>query len=286
MPVRRRREMTDPMHDEREVSRRKFLALGGAIAAAGHARRAGRPVGGARRDQVAEGPARRARRRAREGEPVHAGRAVPPLERGAGRDRPAEPEGAARDRQRRRTRATSMTCATTCARAGVKQLHFESVPMQRWTTAEWSLDRSPARAGPVRTASYIPYSGQTPAAGVTGPLAYVEPGIDARARLARRQDRGLRRAADDRAAELLHGARPTRAARTTRAASSPRRAVQAALPQRRDPAAGGARGRRRGRRGRRPRLPARRRRRLLLPLRRRSSAASPASTSTAPPAPR
>ena len=63
------------------------------------------------------------------------------------------------------------------ARAGVKQLHFEKVPMRRWTTTSWSLDVAGA---PVRTASYIPYSGQTPAEGVTGPLAYVEPRHHAR----------------------------------------------------------------------------------------------------------
>jgi len=62
-------------------------------------------------------------------------------------------------------------------RAGVEQLHFESVPMERWTTTKWSLDLlDGAAAGPVKTASYVPYSGQTPAAGITGQLVHVEPG--------------------------------------------------------------------------------------------------------------
>ena len=62
-------------------------------------------------------------------------------------------------------------------RAGVKQVHTESLSMRRWTTGTWSLDLvdGPA-AGAVKTASYIPYSGQTPAGGVTGPLVYVDPG--------------------------------------------------------------------------------------------------------------
>lgn len=59
-------------------------------------------------------------------------------------------------------------------RAGVEDLHFERVPMKRWTARRWSLDLlAGAGAGPVRTASYIPYSGRTPAAGVSGELAFV-----------------------------------------------------------------------------------------------------------------
>lgn len=62
-------------------------------------------------------------------------------------------------------------------RAGVDDLHLESLPMRRWTTDSWSLDflDGPA-AGAVRTASYIPYSGQTPVGGVTGALVFVEAG--------------------------------------------------------------------------------------------------------------
>ena len=47
-------------------------------------------------------------------------------------------------------------------RAGVSQLHFENVPLRRWTTEQWSLRLLGGQnAGPVRTASYIPYSGRT-----------------------------------------------------------------------------------------------------------------------------
>ena len=56
-------------------------------------------------------------------------------------------------------------------RAGVKHVHFESVPMDRWTTSTWGLA---AAGAPMRTASYLPYSGRTPAAGTTAPLVLVE----------------------------------------------------------------------------------------------------------------
>jgi hypothetical protein len=58
------------------------------------------------------------------------------------------------------------------ARAGVKELRFERVPFRRWTTGSWRLELlgtgSPER---IRTASYIPYTGHTPASGVSGQLA-------------------------------------------------------------------------------------------------------------------
>src|SRR6185369_10090389 len=60
--------------------------------------------------------------------------------------------------------------------AGVK-VRTEKVRMNRWRATEWSLDLiDGAQAGPVRTASYIPYSGQTGAGGVEGPLVYIAPG--------------------------------------------------------------------------------------------------------------
>ena len=63
------------------------------------------------------------------------------------------------------------------SRAGVQQLTLEAVPMDRWTTTQWSLDIIDGPdAGRVRTASYIPYSGQTGPEGVSGPLVFVEPG--------------------------------------------------------------------------------------------------------------
>ena len=164
--------MSFPMHGESELSRRNFLALGGSIAAAG-------TLGGLIDPWAALGATKwpkghlgaRDALRVKESQfmPV---RAVPALERGARRGRPSGQKG---------LRATGTAAhegyvddlRDDLARAGVKQLHFEKVPMRRWTTTSWSLDVAGA---PVRTASYIPYSGQTPAAGVTGPLAYVEPG--------------------------------------------------------------------------------------------------------------
>jgi hypothetical protein len=62
-------------------------------------------------------------------------------------------------------------------RAGATQLEFESVPMMRWTTNAWSLEVLDGESvGPVTTASYIPYSGQTSREGVTGQLALVPKG--------------------------------------------------------------------------------------------------------------
>ena len=62
-------------------------------------------------------------------------------------------------------------------RAGVEHLRFENAPMDRWTTDTWSFDLvDGSAAGPVRTASYIPYSGSTPPQGVTAPLALVPAG--------------------------------------------------------------------------------------------------------------
>jgi TAT (twin-arginine translocation) pathway signal sequence len=62
-------------------------------------------------------------------------------------------------------------------RAGVKHLRFENVPMDRWMTDTWSFDLvDGSAAGPVRAASYIPYSGSTPPQGVTAPLVRVPAG--------------------------------------------------------------------------------------------------------------
>ena len=60
-------------------------------------------------------------------------------------------------------------------RAGVRQLRFEQVPLDRWTTDAWSLRiLDGPSAGAIGTASYIPYSGRTRAGGVTGPLTLVD----------------------------------------------------------------------------------------------------------------
>ncbi len=60
-------------------------------------------------------------------------------------------------------------------RAGLKHLHFDPVPMTRWTTERWGLHllEGPS-AGLIKTASYVPYSGRTTAQGVTGPLVNVD----------------------------------------------------------------------------------------------------------------
>jgi hypothetical protein len=60
--------------------------------------------------------------------------------------------------------------------AGVGRLRFEPVPLDRWTTDRWSLHvLGGPSAGPVSTASYIPYSGRTPPGGVSGALVLVDP---------------------------------------------------------------------------------------------------------------
>ena len=48
-------------------------------------------------------------------------------------------------------------------RAGVKDVHSESVPFKRWTTHDWKLEIvGGTSAGPVKTASYIPTRGIRP----------------------------------------------------------------------------------------------------------------------------
>ena len=59
---------------------------------------------------------------------------------------------------------------------GVGQVHTEPVPLKKWTAQQWSLELGGSSGERVATASYIPYSGGTPSAGVSGPLAYIEAG--------------------------------------------------------------------------------------------------------------
>lgn len=60
--------------------------------------------------------------------------------------------------------------------AGVGHLHFEPVPHRRWLADSWSLRVSSGREpGPIATAAYIPYSGGTERAGVSGPLVALDP---------------------------------------------------------------------------------------------------------------
>jgi len=164
--------MSFPMHGESELSRRNFLALGGSIAAAG-------TLGGLIDPWAALGAAKwpRGHLGARDALRVKESQFMPvrQFRRWNAALDEVGPSG------QKGLRATGTPAhegyvddlRDDLARAGVKQLHFEKVPMRRWTTTSWSLDVAGA---PVKTASYIPYSGQTAAAGVTGPLAYVEPG--------------------------------------------------------------------------------------------------------------
>jgi hypothetical protein len=58
--------------------------------------------------------------------------------------------------------------------AGCQMLPRDEFPFTRWLAQKWSLEllEGPGR-GKVRVAAYMPYSGNTPASGVTAPLAYL-----------------------------------------------------------------------------------------------------------------
>ena len=59
-------------------------------------------------------------------------------------------------------------------RAGVLQVREEAVPFDRWVPSDWGIDIvTGSDAGPVATASYVPYSGYLPAEGSVAPLVYV-----------------------------------------------------------------------------------------------------------------
>src|SRR4051812_8828605 len=53
-------------------------------------------------------------------------------------------------------------------RAGVRGVTTEGVPLRRWTPRSWGVQ---VAGKPVAVSSYVPYSGQTPAAGIEAPLA-------------------------------------------------------------------------------------------------------------------
>lgn len=59
--------------------------------------------------------------------------------------------------------------------AGVSDVRFEDVEMQRWTPGAWSLeiDAGSGRFEAMEVSAYIPYSGATPAGGLVGELAYL-----------------------------------------------------------------------------------------------------------------
>jgi hypothetical protein len=164
------------MDIEREISRRRFLAMGGAIAAAGALGPLVDPLralGATRWPKGRLSPRDAVRVKESQFMPVSQFRSW-----NAALDQigPAGQKG---------LRATGGAAHESYVddlhedlrRAGVEDLHFESLSMKRWTATDWSLAiLDGSNATPVKTASYMPYSGQTPPGGVTGPLAFVEPG--------------------------------------------------------------------------------------------------------------
>lgn len=68
------------------------------------------------------------------------------------------------------------------ARAGVKQLRYETVRFPQWSVApgNWKLqladDDQGQGAAMLATAGYIPYSGVTPPSGIVAPMVYLAPG--------------------------------------------------------------------------------------------------------------
>ena len=168
--------MSDFTRTEQGISRRRFIATAGALAAAGTVGSWVDPLSSLVRRAGAKGPLSAADAiRVREDQFLSLGQ-FRKLHKEADRVGPANQSG---------LRATGSPehegyvdlLREHLERVGVEDVHFEDVPMQRWTTTQWSLDLlSGPSAGPVKTASYIPYSGQTPAGGVTGQLALVPAG--------------------------------------------------------------------------------------------------------------
>lgn len=170
--------MSDIVRAEQKLTRRKLLATGGAIAAAGTVGSWIDPLSalGHRRHHWPQGhltPADAIRVRESQFPSLgqfrklhkEADRVGPPSQRGL-RATGIPDEAHYVDELREHLE-----------RVGVEGLHYDPVPMQRWTTSKWSLDLvSGTGAGPVKTVSYIPYSGQTAAGGVTGQLAFVPAG--------------------------------------------------------------------------------------------------------------
>ncbi len=168
--------MSDHIHSEHRVSRRKFLAMGSALAAAGTVGSWIDPLSKVVPGASAKGLLSAADAiKVRESQFLSLGQ-FRQLHKDADRVGPPGQRG---------LRATGTPeeagyvdgLFEQLRKIGVADLHFEPVPMQRWTTTQWSLDvTSGPSAGPVKTASYMPYSGQTPAGGVSGPLAFVPVG--------------------------------------------------------------------------------------------------------------
>jgi len=167
------------MHDDdqRDLSRRTFLAMGGSVAAAGVLGPLADPIAAlAKRPVWPKG-----RLTARDAVRVRDSQFMPVSQFRRWHDA-LDRIGPKNQKGLRATGSAAHegyidTLLEDLRRAGIRQLHAESVPMERWSADRWSLDLlDGAGAGAVRTASYIPYSGRTPAAGVSGGLAFVEPG--------------------------------------------------------------------------------------------------------------
>lgn len=62
--------------------------------------------------------------------------------------------------------------------AGVRDVHGENVTFRRWIPHHWALAiaSGPAAGTPLKVASYGPYTGSTPARGVTAGVVYFAPG--------------------------------------------------------------------------------------------------------------
>ena len=164
------------MRSETDVSRRRFLALGGAAVAAGAVAPWIDPL-----EALGATSWPQAKLTARDAVRVRPSQFMPTAQFRAW-NTALDKLGPANQKGLRAT-ATSAhegyidDLAADLERAGIDRSFFSGLHMQRWTTATWSLDvvDGPG-AGPVRTAAYINYSGQTPADGVTAPLALVEDG--------------------------------------------------------------------------------------------------------------
>jgi hypothetical protein len=166
--------MFDQFDEERAVSRRRFLAMGGAIAAAGTVGSWADPLSALGATAWPKGHlSARDAARVKESQFMPVGqfrswnaalhKIGPGNQRGLRATGGAAHEGYVDE------------LIDDLQRAGAKQVHTEAVPMRRWTADKWSLNiLTGSGAGAVKTASYLPYSGRTPAAGVTGELVYVD----------------------------------------------------------------------------------------------------------------
>ena len=164
------------MSSRAEVSRRRFLALGGAAVAAGAVAPWIDPL-----EALGATTWPKAKLTARDAVRVRPSQFMPTAQFRAW-NTALDKLGPANQKGLRATATPAHEgyiddLAADIKRAGIDDSFFSGLHMQRWTTATWSLDvvDGPG-AGPVRTAAYINYSGQTPADGVTAPLALVETG--------------------------------------------------------------------------------------------------------------